>query len=245
MIDDTKGVPITLSELALDNIKRKILTEYKPGEFVSEKGLAKSLAISRTPIREALHQLASQGLVRRVPHVGSFVARLSYQVVKEIMEVREALEGRAAGLAAGKLPADEYNILKRELEASVSAADVMARYVAMEDAGQAVHDAVVRYCDNQRIARALADLQDQIHHVQAFAISVPGRMEKSHAEHGDILEALTKADSRHAEYLMREHLEGTKETVLLYLQKEQSAAKAPQIWAGSRANGGAPDEQDY
>jgi DNA-binding GntR family transcriptional regulator len=245
MIDNTNGAPITLSELALDNIKHKILTEYKPGEFVSEKGLAKSLAISRTPIREALHQLASQGLVRRVPHVGSFVAGLSYQVVKEIMEVREALEGRAAGLATGNLPADEYRRLKRNLEASIRAADVTARYAAMEDAGQAVHAAVVRYCNNQRIAKALADLQDQIRHVQAFAISVPGRMEQSHAEHGDILNALTKADPRHAEWLMREHLEGTKETLLLHLQEEQSGATAPQIWPASRTDRGATHDKDF
>lgn len=228
MIDTASGVPITLSELALDNIKRKILTEYRPGEFISEKALAKALAISRTPIREALHQLASQGLVRRVPHVGSFVAPLSYQVVKEIMEVREALEGRAAGLAAGNVPPDAYDALKRDLEAAVEVADLAVRHAAMEEAGQAVHRAAIRYCHNQRITNTLAGLGDQIQRVQAFAIGVPGRMEQSHAEHITILDALIRPDSRHAEWTMRDHLEGTKQTVLHYLEQEYDAAASLQ-----------------
>ena len=214
---------VTLRERALTKIKAKIL-EARPGDFVSEKALARSLNISRTPIREALHQLASQGLVNRVPHVGSFVAHLTPRIVREIMEVREALEGRAAGLAAGKLSSSEYDILKEQLSLSLQVEDPRARHDAMETAGHAVHAAVLRLAGNIRITKGIEDLRDQIYRVQTFAISLPGRMEQSHREHEAILEAVHAGDAREAEWTMRDHLEGTKSTLLGQLVEEGPSA---------------------
>ena len=212
---------VTLRERALGKIKAKIL-EARPGDFVSEQALARSLNISRTPVREALHQLASQGLVNRVPHVGSFVAHLTPRIVREIMEVREALEGRAAGLAAGKMPLSEYEALKDKLGASLQVQDPHARHEAMEIAGHAVHAAVLKLAGNHRITKGIEDLRDQIYRVQTFAIGLPGRMEQSHREHEAILEAVHVGESRRAEWAMRDHLEGTKSTLLAQLMEDPS-----------------------
>jgi DNA-binding GntR family transcriptional regulator len=223
---------MTLREQALDRIKARIL-DARPGDFVSEKALARSLNISRTPVREALYELASQGLVERVPHIGSFVAQLTPRIVREIMEVREALEGRAAGLASGRLAEAEYKALKQGLKLSLKLTDAEQRYRGMEAAGQAVHAAVLRLADNRRITKAIDDLGDQIHRVQAFAIGLPGRMEQSHKEHEAILEAVYSGDPRRAEWAMRDHLEGTKSTLLAQLERDAAAGKGDPGHTGS------------
>lgn len=230
MTSSEDGV-VTLRERAFDKIKAAVLAAA-PGDFVSEKALARTLNISRTPVREALHQLASQGLVNRVPHVGSFVARLTPRVVREIMEMREALEGRAAGLAAGRMEPQEYDELAKGLKASLDRDDERSRLDAMEEAGQAVHAAVLRLAENRRITSAIVDLRDQIRRVQVYAIGLPGRMDKSHREHEAILDAVFAGDPRQAEWAMREHLEGTKQTLLERLQDEDSGVNE----AGSSAD---------
>ncbi len=94
-------MPPTLKQLALRCLREKIgRGELPPGARLGEIALAQELGISRTPVREAINQLASEGLVELTPHAGAFVRRPSREEIAEIYELREVLESHAAAKAA-------------------------------------------------------------------------------------------------------------------------------------------------
>ena len=91
----------SLSQAALDSIRDAILTgKLKPGERILESRVAAELGISRAPVREAIRQLASEGLLVCFPHRGTFVAGFSAEDAKEVYSLRAVLEGLAASLVA-------------------------------------------------------------------------------------------------------------------------------------------------
>jgi DNA-binding GntR family transcriptional regulator len=166
----------------------------KPGSKLSVPRLAQPLAVSRTPVKEAIERLGPEGLVTMLPKRGAFVAIIREEDVEEIYQMREMLEGLASCLAAPKMDRDLLGALGRLLEqgeAAVRRQDISAhQHFDLE-----FHRLIRERASNQRLIRALDNLQDQIRIVFRTSATIPGRMAMAIEEHRRILAALETGDA--------------------------------------------------
>ncbi len=205
-----------LRQIAYARIADWLISEkLQPGEPLVEMTLANRLKIGRTPVREAIQQLAQEGLVEIFPRRGAFVARTSLKDVKELFEIREALEGTAARLATLRSDQKDIESLRAQFEGAEQQHDCKQRRLMLERAGDALHDYILRTCGNNRLVQIINNhkllLQRERHH----AAMIPGRIDSSAQEHREILHALANGDATGAEKAMRRHIAGTAESVLM------------------------------
>ncbi len=191
--------------------------ELAPGTPLSEYQLAKSLAVSRTPVREALGRLQAAGLVRNIPQRGMVVRELGAQDVIEILEIREQLECLAVRRLADRGVADAT---LAHWEATTDEAARLIAEGALSDAlalGCQLHDEIVSLAGNGRLTDILGQLGEQIRLLGLVGIRVPGRPEESLREHRQLLGLLRERDVEGAVAMMREHLRGEGQILLRVL----------------------------
>jgi DNA-binding GntR family transcriptional regulator len=205
--------PRSLREQALEAIRQGILDgRYAPGSLLSENQLAEELQISRTPIREALRELAGGGLVRILPQRGIIVSELSVQDIVEVYQLREQLEGFAVRIAAERLgPADAEALRAdhRQAVAHMQAGRLRAAY----DFSVLMHGRIIALAGNGRLAQFMAQLGDQVHRFGLLTLR-HGRVERALLEHGHIIDALIAGKPEEAETLMRLHLRADRDVAL-------------------------------
>ena len=210
---------IPFKEKAYQAIKEAIIFQrFQENEFLSEKELAKQLGVSRTPVREALSRLAQEGLVRIIPQKGTFVTSLSFEDAWEICQIREALEGMAARLAAPKVNLDELAKIEHvyaSLEDALKSNDYAKTFQADVD----LHNFVMETAGNQRIITIISQLNAQIHRVRLAAITSPERNRETFIEHLEIIAALKKRDPVLAEQAMVQHLRKVAENMSAIFQR--------------------------
>jgi DNA-binding GntR family transcriptional regulator len=177
--------------------------QLAPGTRLHETELAASLAVSRTPLREALRMLLADGLVRQLPTGGMVVAPLDPEDMRDLYEVRAALEGVVARQACARLTDADVT----ELETVV---DRMSRLVDYPDEmlrlGQSFHGRLLAISRNQHAAQLLRVLRGHLSRYQALTATIDPRRREAYAEHREILAALRARDAQRAETLMRDHV---------------------------------------
>ncbi|GLU46160.1 GntR family transcriptional regulator [Nocardiopsis ansamitocini] len=197
---------------------RIISGSIEPGSPLSELALAEEYGVSRTPVREALKQLQTEGLVEIRPRVGTFVTAPSRREITELFEMKELLEGAAARLLAlrGRVP--EIDQLERNLRESDEAVarDDRKRYA---DLVHEFHDLVVRGADNHKLEAHYRTLMNQLAYPRLVMTSLnqPGRPLQSEREHHLVLELVRSKDSDSAERVMREHVRESRRALLASL----------------------------
>ncbi|MBX6342310.1 MAG: GntR family transcriptional regulator [Thermomicrobiaceae bacterium] len=177
-----------------------------PGARLREQDLAQRLGVSRTPVREALRQLSSEGLVRLVPGRGALVTDLDPRTLREIYAVRAALEGMAAGLAAGRIAPPALGLLEGlvALMGDLVAAGDDER---LREANQRFHATIAEESGNHYLARLLRDMEPQLERFRFIALRVPSRRAEAHREHVALFEAIRRGDAAEAERQARLHAE--------------------------------------
>jgi len=196
-----------LKEKIYDTLRKEIITlRLSPGEPLLEKNLAKRFKVSRTPIREVLRRLNHQGLVEMIPNKGAFVARIGLSDVREIFQIREALEGIAAKISASRFRKEELD----ELESALNTDDIEKA----EEVGRKLHQIILEKAENKRITNLIDMLRGQIERMYFFAKNLPGREKRSLEEHREIIKALRTGDGELAEKAMRGHIISTLRTVI-------------------------------
>lgn len=222
----------SLTQRAYILLQEKILSgELAPGSLVSESRLAKEMGISRTPVGEAIRQLAHEGYVRQVPRYGTIVRSIEPKDVEELYEMREALESFAAAKAARRITALELaqldvlcssiEKLAEESEGEDSQLDLagLRRFLA---ADLTFHLLIVKAAGNQRILNTIRETRtmSQIFRMRRHepANSVVQRASQMHRR---ILAALSDRNSEDASAQMAEHIRASREDTLAYLAKEQ------------------------
>lgn len=182
---------------------RIVSGELKPGAKLREVEIAESLGVSRTPIREALHRLESNGLLTHEPHKGAVVKQLDYQSISELYQIREVLEGTGAALAARQIS---------EVEIGALYAMLPLQEAAKDDAQEASRLNRVfhrMYCHGAH-NRYLIDMLDGLDLSMALlgrsTLSLDSRKDAAIAEHRAILDAVAAKDSRAAEEAARAHI---------------------------------------
>jgi DNA-binding GntR family transcriptional regulator len=193
-----------LRQVVTDALRKAILSKrLKPGERLVEEQLAADLGVSRNPVREALRVLESEGLVEISPRRGASVTNVSEEEAQEIVEVRAALEGLCARLAARRcspaLKADIEKVLDRgESAAAADDSPALARIHSQ------VHALMARAGHNRHLNVFVQSLRDKTDWL--YASSVSWRAQQSWREHSAILRAIADGDEELAAVLASRHV---------------------------------------
>ena len=197
----------SLSDQAYYRIRELIVTlELPPGSLVSERELMEQLGLGRTPVREALRALARERLVDVYPRRGMFVSPVDVGDLAGLSEVRVALEGQAARLAAERATdaerAETANLLE---ELNGSAADDERTLI---DLDQRLHRHVYRCAHNPFLETTLNEYYMLTLRIWFLALDRVVRLGDAIQEHRELLEAIRDRDPARAEDVMRRHVEG-------------------------------------
>jgi DNA-binding GntR family transcriptional regulator len=195
--------------------------ELAPGTFLDEVALCERLDISRTPLREALKVLTSEGLLRHEPRRGCFVNEVTEQDLDDIFPVIALLEGRCAFEAARHATdADlrELEVLHERLQSHAQAGRINDYYAT----NFAIHEAIILLANNRWLAQAIADLRRILKLSRLQSLGAPGRLQQSLSEHMTVFAALKSRDSEGAEAAMRTHLTRQREALRVLARSQLS-----------------------
>lgn len=198
-------------QVAYNYLHNAIIThELAPGMAIVEQDISDALGISRTPVREALKLLESEGLVRHVPLRGTFVTEITTQDVEEIFMLREALEVLVLQVAINNITDEELASIGELLQSLTPDSPPESFY----ESDRRLHEMLVRHGQNRRLMLFLNTINSQIERLRQLSARRPGRLQNSMKEHLQILEALKERDLKKAEKMMRQHINNIKESTL-------------------------------
>lgn len=176
-----------------------------PGERLDETGLAQRFGVSRTPVREALLQLASAGLVEMRPRQGAIVAGITVQRLLQMFEVMAEMEALCARLAARRMTPAERAALERAHKACRAPAagdDAEAYYKA----NRMFHEKLYAGAHNDYLEESTRTLRNRLSSYRRFQLHQPGRIAQSLAEHEAVVAAILAGDADRAAEAMRAHV---------------------------------------
>jgi len=206
--------------------QRIVNHQLLPGDKLSDLRLSEELGVSRTPVREALHRLAQEGIVRAASRQGFFVARFSSRDVRDVYDVRTALEVLAVRLALPNLTDAELDAAQRALDAvtvrvQAGEADAADAFLVID---RAFHELLVQAAGNRRLTTMMASLQAHLRVFQFYGSHVHTMLETSVGHHHTILAALRRRDGAGAERAMERHIQDTKARVVAEFVSKEDAS---------------------
>jgi DNA-binding GntR family transcriptional regulator len=195
-----------LSETLRERIEEEIATgKLAPGTHLDEVELTQRFGMSRTPVREALNQLAGEGLVEIRPRRGAVVAQATPQRIVEMFEVMAELEAMCARLAARRLTATDLQrmeVAHESCRAAAAGLDSDAYFYANE----AFHEALYRGSHNGFLTDQSLNLQRKLRPYRRLQLRVRNRVSRSFEEHQAVLDALKAGDADRAVMAIRSHV---------------------------------------
>jgi DNA-binding GntR family transcriptional regulator len=204
-------------EKAYQYLRENVLIDSTmQGKFLNEQELAAEIGVSRTPVREALLLLVSDGLVELIPQRGAYIPVVTGREISELMELRGVLENHAARLAieSGIVPAEAMaHTLKQQAALPVDHEMESAREFIRLDAQ--FHQQLIDAAGNELMSRTYSKL-----HVRQVLVGIDalfrtsGRRDHVCREHQDILDALVQGDSQRAQSAIDHHLNVTRDILL-------------------------------
>ncbi len=200
----------------------------RPGQRLDEVGMAERFGVSRTPVREALNQLAASGLVEIKPRRGAFVVLLGPRELIESFELMAEMEAICGRLAAQRMGEEDRRAIiaaHEECRAAAQAEDLGTYY----EANARFHAAIYTATANRMLAAETLRLQRALQPYRRLQLKVPRRMDNSLGEHEGILEALLASDADEAEKRLRNHvlIQGERFMSLLAILQAETEAVAP------------------
>lgn len=177
--------------------------EYPPGARLVETDLADRFGVSRTPVREALNRLESQGVAARDGKRGLTVAALDADQLGELYDLREVMEGFAARLAARRASPAEIAVLREMVEADRAIAEDAT---ALALSNRRFHRQLHRASHNRYLVQMLDSMRRSLALLSGTSLAAPGRGAESVTEHDAIVLALEARDEARAEDAARTHI---------------------------------------
>jgi DNA-binding GntR family transcriptional regulator len=214
----TPAESIPVRERAYEHLKASILSgRFNPGERLAEEHLAKELGISRTPIREALHKLESEGLIKPLASRGFVASQDSKDDIEELFEIRAVLEGYALRLICGRIT----DAVLAQLEDTVEKAEDALRRHGLDEIFQwntrfhdTLHDLIT---DKHRLYHQMVTMRQYVLRYRKNTLQYPDGGARTVDGHRKILLALRLRDPDLCERVMREHIQQSKTDALQFL----------------------------
>ena len=208
-----------LREVVFETLREAIINgTLKPGERMMEIQLAEQLGVSRTPVREAIRKLELEGFVVKIPRKGAYVAGISLKDIADVFEVRAAMEGLAAGLAAERITAEELEEMERLL-VRIGEHIEANRLEEVVEMDTLFHEALYKASRNLKLEQILQNLREQIQRFRSTSLAFPGRMREALEEHKKIVEAISERNAALAQQLAQEHIENAENSMLEALRR--------------------------
>ena len=196
----------SLGRHVYENLRHAILTgDLLPLSRVVESRVAGAMGISRTPVREAIHKLEREGLLRQAPTGGFFVVGLSREDVEETFGIRSVLESYAARLAAMKHAPEDLRPLEVKIEEFQVRLDrnEMAELLRINTE---FHDLLYALSRSPKLVKMINDLRDQIYRFRRVILKMEKMARASNEDHRLILKRIGGRDADAVERLVREHI---------------------------------------
>ena len=251
--------PTQLSQRAYDRLREMAINyRFRPGERLNEGALAKELQISRTPLREAMHRLVSEGLLQSVGGRGFFARPLDVKEVCDLYEARLALETAIVRLACGRASRDWLEAMHGYLDRSVSAheSEPLERLLELDEG---FHERIAECTGNLELLRMLRSINARIHFFRW--VDMQGRRDNTQAEHRALIAAIGQGDAETAVGIAHSHVARRQDQIIdgiregyarLYMGEGPQAAsgegpqaasgEGPQA-AGRVSNSPSPEDQ--
>lgn len=222
LIMDNEYLP--LRDVVFNTLRQEILTgKMKPGERLMEIHLANKLGVSRTPIREAIRKLELEGLVIMIPRKGAEVAQISWKSLKDVLEVRRALDVLAIELACERMTQEELESLYRACENFEEATKTKdTRKIAEADV--AFHDIIVASTGNKRLIQLVNNLSEQMYRYRFEYIKDSSQHRMLIEEHKEMYRSIQNKDKIAAADVVRKHIDNQEEAIIRQLQLEKSTS---------------------
>ena len=204
--EDGGAAPVIRSDRVRRQIADQIISgALRPGQELDEKKLAEAFNVSRTPVREALRQLAAASLVEWRPHQSAIVAKITPSKMVEMFEVMAELEGFCGRLAARRMTASEHaNLISihRKFRPYVQARD-REGYHALN---KTFHEAIYAGSHNQYLRAQASALYDRLAPYRAYQLKRPDALRLASEEHQAIIDAIVAGDGDAAFNLLTDHV---------------------------------------
>lgn len=204
---------LPLRDVVFNTLRQAILRgELKPGERLMEIQLANKLGVSRTPVREAIRKLELEGLVLMIPRKGAEVADISEKSLRDVLEVREALEELAVRLACDKITKDGIEELKKaaqDFRKVLKSRDI----TEIAEADVRFHDVICIITENQKLVQLLNNLREQMYRYRIEYLKDPEIYEKLLDEHEEIIRHIEKGEKEEAAKVVSQHIENQAQAV--------------------------------
>ncbi|MBQ8302690.1 MAG: GntR family transcriptional regulator [Clostridia bacterium] len=191
--------------------------ELKRGDILTETALSERLGVSRTPVRSALHRLSEEGLISTEANRRAVVVGIGKEELVDIYRIRMRLEGLASAMAARRISEEDLGALREAVELS----EFYISKNNTEKLGELdsrFHLIIYRASGSRLLTKILGELHRNTKLYRRHSLSVPGRLEKSSAEHREILAAIENRDEAAAERLTEAHIGAAIDNILNGIQ---------------------------
>lgn len=212
---------LPLRDVVFNTLRQAIITgEFVPGERLMEIVLAERLGVSRTPVREAIRKLELEGLVVMIPRKGAEVARITEESLKEVLEVRCALEELAVVLACQRIDEEgRVNLQKSydEFVEAVKSKDILE--IATKD--EAFHECIFELTNNKRLLQIVTNLKEQMYRYRMEYVKDSKFHQDLVSEHKKLLDAILTGDEKKAELIMKKHIHNQEQIILKNIHEQK------------------------
>ncbi len=210
----------SLAQEVHDRLKQLIMSnELSPGTKVVESQVAKTMQISRTPVREAIQRLQNQGFLRQSYTGAYFVVGFTNKDIQEIFGIRGVLESYAARLAAEQYQKGDLSSLEEKIEEYQELLD-QGKFQELSIVNTEFHDLLYNLSKSPRLIKMINNLREQIYYFREVILYHPEMARKSNIDHRAMVEAIKNKDSNGVEHLVWEHIMRGKEIVLQEFGKQ-------------------------
>ncbi|MCF2667868.1 MULTISPECIES: GntR family transcriptional regulator [Lachnospiraceae] len=198
---------LPLRDVVFNTLRQAILRgELKPGERLMEIQLANKLGVSRTPIREAIRKLELEGLVLMIPRKGAEVADITEKSLRDVLEVRKALEELAVQLTCDKITKEQIRELEQAAEQfkkTLKSNDI----TEIAEADVRFHDIIYLATDNQKLILLLNNLREQMYRYRIEYLKRADKYSQLLAEHEEIIRRIEKKQKKEAAEIVCKHID--------------------------------------
>lgn len=205
---------LSLNDQAYLAFRHRLITlRYKPGEYLNTAQVMDDLKMGRTPVNQAVHRLATEGLLQIIPRKGVMVAPLSIDDALELIEVRLVNETLCVQLASQRVNAEHITQL-HSLNQDIAAAGKVRDREKMMLLDREFHQVLADIAGNRRLSDILSIIHAQAQRFWATTLSSVTHMDEVIAEHNAIISALEQGNSEQATEAARAHIRSFKTALL-------------------------------